>query len=96
MRLYPITIDISKLTAEMITWAEMQGAEITDDSLHKRTIVRFANSKASAGVSGNGMRLHFNYSEKNTALLFLLMFDNYVINHNMEELKNIKDIYATA
>lgn len=96
MRLYPITIDISKLTEEMVTWAETQGAEITDDSLHKRTIVRFSNSKASAYTGMDGMRLHFNYSEKNTALLFLLMFDNYVINHNMEELKNIKDIYATA
>ena len=96
MRLYPITIDISKLTEEMITWAETQGAEIADNLLHKRTIVRFPNSKASAYMGMDGMRLHFNYSEKNTALLFLLMFDNYVVKHNMEELKNIKDIYATT
>lgn len=96
MRLYPITIDISKLTEEMVTWAETQGAEIADNLLHKRTIVRFPNSKASAYMGMGGMRLHFNYSEKNTALLFLLMFDNYVVKHNMEELKNIKDIYATA
>lgn len=80
----------------MVTWAEMQGAEITDDAYRQRTIIRFPNSKASAWVGGESMRLHFNYSEKNTALLFLLVFNQNVINHNMEELKNIKDQYATT
>jgi hypothetical protein len=86
MRLFPITIDVKEITDEMIKWAETQNAKIEYEKF-----ITFPNSKRSTKT-----RLHFNYTEKSTALLFLMIFNQHVIQHNMEELNVIKDLYVTT
>jgi uncharacterized membrane protein len=86
MRLFPITIDVKEITDEMIKWAETQNAKIEYEKF-----ITFPNSKQSTST-----RLHFNYTEKSTALLFLMIFNQHVTQHNMEELNVIKDLYVTT
>ena len=86
MRLFPITIDVKEITDEMIKWAETQNAKIEYEKF-----ITFPNSKQSTRT-----RLHFNYTEKSTALLFLMIFNQHVTQHNMEELNVIKDLYVTT
>ena len=86
MRLFPITINVKEITEEMLKWAELQNAKIE----YKRYIT-FPNSKRSTTT-----RLHFNYTEKSTALLFLMIFNQNVISHNMKELEGVKELYATT
>ena len=86
MRLFPITIDVDKITPEMLEWAILQNASIDDNNN-----IKFNNSKKSTKT-----RLHFNYTEKSSALLFLLMFDSHVVSHNMKELEGVNSIYATT
>ena len=87
MRLFPITIDVTKISDEILNWAEIQGAIVNHA---ERTIV-FQNSKLS-----RGSRLHFDFSQKQLALLFLMLFDNIIIKHNMTELQGVKDLYDAA
>ena len=96
MRLFPITIDIAKLTDEIIEWARMQEAEINYDSVKKITTIQFQNSKVSVQQRNGGMRLHLDFSQRNSALLFLLLFRDNIVNHNMKELEGVKDLYVTA
>jgi uncharacterized membrane protein len=86
MRLFPITIDVDKITSEMLDWAILQNARVDDDNN-----ITFSNSKKSTKT-----RLHFNYTEKSSALLFLLIFDSHVVSHNMKELEGVKSLYDTA
>lgn len=87
MRLYPITIDVNKISDQILNWAETQGAVVD----HDRETIIFPNSKLS-----KGSRLHFDLSQRQSALLFLLLFDNCIINHNMKELNEVKDLYDAA
>jgi hypothetical protein len=96
MRLYPITIDINKLTDEMIDWAQSQEANIYFDSTKKITTIQFQNSKISVQQRNGCMRLHLDFSQKNSALLFLLLFRDHIVNHNMKELEGVRELYDTA
>lgn len=109
MRLFPITIDISKLTADMIEWAKKQGADVwcssDEDNVkynqksHNRgaTFIRMPESKISRCYEESGGRLHFSNSQKEVALIFLMIYHKYIINHNMEELKAQENtFYATT
>lgn len=96
MRLFPITIDIDKLTDEIIDWAHTQEAIVVLDPKKKATTIQFQNSKISVQQRNGGMRLHLDFSQRNSALLFLLLFRDNIVNHNMTELEGVKDLYVTA
>lgn len=96
MRLYPITIDIDKLTDEIIDWAHTQEAIVVLDPKKKATTIQFQNSKISVQQRNGSMRLHLDFSQRNSALLFLLLFRDNIVNHNMKELEGVKDLYVTA
>lgn len=96
MRLFPITIDIDKLTDEIIDWARTQEATVFSDPKKKATTIQFQNSKISVQQRNGSMRLHLDFSQRNSALLFLLLFRDNIVNHNMKELEGVKDLYVTA
>jgi len=96
MRLFPITIDIDKLTDEIIDWACTQEATVVLDPKKKATTIQFQNSKISVQQRNGSMRLHLDFSQRNSALLFLLLFRDNIVNHNMKELEGVKDLYVTA
>lgn len=98
MRLFPITIDIAELTDEMIEWAKSQGADVWTNTSSEFNIpshaatkhdvihIRMPGSKISKLIQRVGGRLHFDNSQKEPALLFLLLYDRQIVKHNMTEL----------
>lgn len=83
-RLYPITIDLSELTDDMITWAENQSAQVYKEN--NKTYIKFKNSKTCHYLAGSkSVRLHMDQSIKDVAFLFLMTFQPYIIKQNLME-----------
>ena len=83
-RLYPITIDISELTDEMIFWAKDQAADVYQEN--KRTYIKFNKGKACHYLAGSKtVRLHMDKNDKDLAFLFLMTFQPFIIKQNLME-----------
>ena len=91
---YPVTIDISKLTDDMINWYKSAGGstkmeEHYDYKGNKKsvTFVQFGKAKYCHHKKDgtNGVRLHFHGDDASAATMFLMTFPDYVETHNMKE-----------
>lgn len=81
-RNYPITIDVSELTDDMITWARQQSADIYSNE--NKTYIKFPNSKPCHHLAGTkSVRLHMDQSNKELALMFLLSFQPFIVKQNI-------------
>lgn len=81
-RNYPITIDVSELTDDMIIWARQQDADIYSNE--KKTYIKFPNSKPCHHLAGTkSVRLHMDQSNKELALMFLLSFQPFIVKQNI-------------
>jgi hypothetical protein len=94
---YTVQITVSKLTDEMLEWYEMVGGEV--NSFHTKTynhktgneivtkMVRYNNSKwchrFQDGTSN--VRLNFSGEDAYVASVFLIKFNDEVVNHNFRE-----------
>lgn len=106
MRLFPVTIDINQITDDMIVWAKNQGADVWSDpdemgnvyknDQHIVINIRIPNSKTSKVHKSYGGRLHFDNSQKESALLFLLQYNEHIVNHNMTELNSQENVFYDA
>ena len=95
---YNITVDIDKLTDEMIEWYKLIGGVVTpnvDYDWRGREVlvhfVKYGKSKNCYHLTGNsGCRLHFDGADASVASMFLLKFDQHVVRHNLNEHKELQ------
>ena len=83
-RNYPITIDISELTDDMIVWARSQSIEVYEQD--KKTYIKFPNSKPCHHLAGTrSVRIHMDQCNEHLALLFLFTFQPFIVKQNIIE-----------
>ena len=94
---YNITIDIDKVTEEIIEWYNTIGGTLTTDEWydHKgrkisQTYLAYNNYKRCHYGNGGGVRLHFLGKDASVASMFLLKFSESVVNHNLSEHKELQ------
>ena len=94
---HTVQITVSKLTDEMIEWYEMVGGEVTDvktNTYYHRTgkeithkMVRYGKTKwchrFQDGTSN--VRLNFSGEDAYVASVFLIKFNDEIVNHNFRE-----------
>ncbi len=89
---YPIRIMIREITAEMLLWTTIQGGAVRLDP--SRTYgkpwyqIGFGKGKFSHHLSDNNILVHFNQADSPLALMFILMYNDVIISHNMEGMPN--------
>lgn len=91
---YPIWIDIEKLSSEVVEWYETVGGRKKVDTYWTRrevsqsdVYVAYGNGKwCHHHQNGEGgTRLHFEGIDASVASMFLIKFMDVVINHNLKE-----------
>jgi hypothetical protein len=91
---YPIWIDIDKLTKDIIDWYEHIGGRQKVDTYwnhlggkHSKVYVAYGRGKWCHHLqnSEGGTRLHFNGEDASIASMFIIKFLDNVTNHNFKE-----------
>jgi hypothetical protein len=93
---YTVQITVSALTDEMMEWYEMVGGEVMSvkTNTYNRTnqefinkLVRYNNSKwCHRFIDGtSNVRLNFNGEDAYVASVFLIKFNEQIVNHNFRE-----------
>lgn len=91
---YAITIDIDKLTDDIINWYELIGGEIIESEHYnhrgQRQVLKYVKygkgKRCHIRVDGSGgVRLHFHGDDASAASMFLIKFNEHVEQHNMRE-----------
>jgi hypothetical protein len=93
---YPITITVSKLTDEMTEWYELVGGEVTEfvTGTYNRSnkeithiMVRYGKAKWCHRFQDGttNVRLNFTGEDAHVASVFLIKFNDFVVNHNFRE-----------
>ena len=93
---YTVQITVSKLTDEMMEWYEMVGGEVltvktgtygrTDKEITYK-MVRYNNSKLCHRFQDgtSNVRLNFSGEDAYVASVFLIKFNDEIVNHNFRE-----------
>lgn len=91
---YSITIEIDKLTNEMIAWYYLVGGGVKTEEHYdhrgrkvEKTFVQYGKGKwcHHRADGTNGTRLHFHGDDAAAASLFLIKFLESIENHNLKE-----------
>lgn len=93
---FPVKIDISSLTDEIIEWYKHIGGTVVYDKYWNsrgkeinQPYVSYGRGKKCHyhhnGIPPGGVRLHFNGEDASVASMFILKFMEHVTNHNLEE-----------
>jgi hypothetical protein len=93
---HPITVTVNKLTDDMLEWYEMVGGEVF--AHHTKTYNRKGDEIVSKMVRYNSskwchrfqdgtsnVRLNFNGEDAHVASVFLIKFNDFIVNHNFRE-----------
>ena len=91
---YAVWVDIDKLDQDMVDWFIMVGAEHKVDTYYdykghqkNRSFIRLGKGKwcHHRQDGSNGVRLHFHGDDASTVSMFLLKYNDQVVNHNLRE-----------
>lgn len=91
---HAITIDVNRLTEDMVEWYDMIGGTVVtreyyDSRSRKITqnFVKYGNAKLChlRQDGSGGARLHFHGNDASVASMFLIKFMDNVEQHNMKE-----------
>ena len=92
---YGITVDIDKLSEEVIDWYKTIGGVVTESKFYdhrgRENVVQYVQygkaKKCHYHHNGqpDGVRLHFLGEDASVASMFLLKFMEHVTNHNLKE-----------
>ena len=91
---HAITIEVDRLTEDMVEWYEMIGGQVISkvyyDNRGRKIIenfVKYGNAKLChlRQDGSGGARLHFHGNDASVASMFLIKFNEHVEQHNMKE-----------
>lgn len=94
---YEITIVVKNIDVDILKWYVDVGGRIAEDKWYNPRgqevsipIVQFGRGPISHKMQNDTGEylIRFHGSEADTALMFLMKFSDYVVSHNMREIKN--------